>query len=255
MSPVKVENLSIALAIIVCIGVAACVPINSTPVPTPQAQVALRTPVEAGEAATVAPAAGVSVLPTPRHDSQTSVEEALLKRRSVRSYSDAPLTLAEVSQLLWAAQGITDPARGFRTAPSAGALYPLEVYLVAGNVEGLTSGVYKYEPAAHGLRSVISGDQQTELYHAALGQSAVKDAPAIMVLSAVYERTTGKYGERGIRYVHMEAGHAAQNVLLEAVALGLGGVGMGAFDDDAVRTVTGMSPAEQPLYIITLGKP
>jgi SagB-type dehydrogenase family enzyme len=157
--------------------------------------------------------------------------------------------------LLWAAQGITDPARGFRTAPSAGALYPLEVYLVAGNVEGLTSGVYKYEPAAHGLRSVISGDQQTELYHAALGQSAVNDAPAIMVLSAVYERTTGKYGERGIRYVHMEAGHAAQNVLLEAVALGLGGVGMGAFDDDAVRTVTGMSPAEQPLYIITLGKP
>jgi SagB-type dehydrogenase family enzyme len=255
MSPLKVENLSIALAMIACTGVAACVPVNSAPAPTPQAQTGLRAPAGTGEVATGALSADVSALPTPRYDSQTSVEEALLKRRSVRSYGDAPLTLAEISQLLWAAQGVTDPARGFRTAPSAGALYPLQVYLVAGKAEGLTSGVYKYEPAAHGLRLIISGDQRTELYHAALSQSAVKDAPVVMVLSAVYERTTGKYGERGVRYVDMEAGHAAENILLQAVALDLGGVSMGAFDDDAVRKVTGMPPAEQPLYLIPLGRP
>jgi SagB-type dehydrogenase family enzyme len=202
-----------------------------------------------------APAAEAIALPTSRTDSETSLETVLLNRRSVRSYRDEPLILAEVAQLLWAAQGITDPARGYRTAPSAGALYPLEVYLVAGNVEGLPPGVYRYSPGAHSLTPVKTGDQRDALYKAALSQSAVRDAPAVLVIAAVTERTTGKYGERGIRYVHMEAGHAAQNALLQAVALNLGAVVIGAFDDDEVRQAVGMPAAEQPLYVIPVGKP
>jgi SagB-type dehydrogenase family enzyme len=179
----------------------------------------------------------------------------LLGRRSVRSYRDEPLSLAQIGQLLWAAQGITDPARGYRTAPSAGALYPLEVYLVAGIVDGLPAGVYRYDSGAHSLTPVKNGDQRIALYEAALRQSAVRDAPAVLVIGGVYERTTGKYGERGLRYVYLEAGHAAQNVLLQAVALGLGAVVIGAFDDDGVRQAAGMSAAEQPLYVVPVGKP
>jgi SagB-type dehydrogenase family enzyme len=199
-------------------------------------------------------AAEVLALPAPRTESDTSLESALLSRRSVRSYQDEPLTLAETSQLLWAAQGITDPARSYRTAPSAGALYPLEVYLIAGVVEGLPAGVYRYDPGAHSLTPVKRGDQRDALYKAALSQSAVRDAPAVLAIAAVYERTTGKYGERGLRYVHMEAGHAAQNALLQAVALDLGAVVIGAFDDDGVRQATGMPAAEQPLYLVPVGK-
>jgi SagB-type dehydrogenase family enzyme len=172
----------------------------------------------------------------------------------VRAYRDEPLALAEVSQLLWAAQGITDPASGHRTAPSAGALYPLELYVVAGRIDGLPPGVYRYVPRAHSLTPVKNGDQRKALYESVLRQSAVRDAPAVLVISAVYERTTGKYGERGIRYVHMEAGHAAQNALLQAVALGLGAVVIGAFDDDGVRQAVGMPAAEQPLYVVPVGK-
>jgi SagB-type dehydrogenase family enzyme len=193
-------------------------------------------------------------LPTPRTNSETSLEAALLGRRSVRSYRDEPLALAEIGQLLWAAQGITDPARGYRTAPSAGALYPLEVYLVAGKVEGLPSGVYRYNPGAHSLTLVKEGDQRDALYGAALRQAPVRQAPAVLVIANVYERTTGKYGERGVRYVHLEAGHAAQNALLQAVALGLGAVVIGAFDDDGVRQAVEMLPAEQPLYVVPVGK-
>jgi SagB-type dehydrogenase family enzyme len=200
-------------------------------------------------------AAEVLALPAPRTESDTSLESALLSRRSVRSYQDEPLTLAETSQLLWAAQGITDPARGYRTAPSAGALYPLEVYVVAGNVEDLPPGVYRYNPAAHSLTPVKTGDQRDALYEAALRQPAVRDAPAVLVIAAVTERTTGKYDERGIRYVAMEAGHAAQNALLQAVALNLGAVVIGAFDDDGVQQAAGMLAAEQPLYLVPVGKP
>lgn len=194
------------------------------------------------------------LLPGPRYDSDTSVEEALLRRRSIRSYRDTPLTLAEVSQLLWAAQGVTEPNRGFRTAPSAGALYPLEVYLVAGDVEELPSGVYKYLPREHRLVRVISGDLRGELSKAALGQPWVKEGAIVIVFSAVYERTTRKYGERGVRYVHMEVGHAAQNVYLQAVSLGLGTVVVGAFEDGEVKRILGMLGEEQPLYIMPVGK-
>ncbi len=192
-------------------------------------------------------------LSEPKHDSNTSIEEALLKRRSVRSFKDSPLTLAEVSQLLWAAQGITSP-RGLRTAPSAGALYPLEIYVVAGNVDDLPEGVYIYRPVKHELVRVEKGDKRMELCDAALGQTSVRNAAAVIVFAAVYERTTGKYGDRGIQYVHIETGHAAQNVFLQTVPLNLGTVVIGAFYDDAVKKVLKMSDREIPLYIMPVGR-
>ncbi|MBC8400590.1 MAG: SagB/ThcOx family dehydrogenase [Candidatus Marinimicrobia bacterium] len=193
-------------------------------------------------------------LPKPKYDSNTSVEHALLERRSVRMYKDEPLTLIEVSQLLWAVQGITDSSRGFRTAPSAGALYPLDVYVVIGNVVGVTKGVYKYKPYEHELVKVRNGNVRDELTIAALGQTWVGESAIVIVFSAVYERTTQKYGNRGIRYVHMEAGHAAQNVYLQSVPLNLGTVVVGAFEDEEVRKILNMSDEEQPLYIVPVGK-
>ena len=193
-------------------------------------------------------------LPEPEYDSSTSVEQALLARRSVRVYKNEPLTLMEVSQLLWAAQGITHTRRGFRTAPSAGALYPLEVYVVIGNVDEITQGVYKYKPHEHELVKVKHGNVRDELTTAALGQNWVRESAIVIVFSAVYERTTKKYGERGIRYVHMEAGHVAQNVCLQAVSLNLGTVVVAAFKDEKVRKILNMSAEEQPLYIIPVGK-
>jgi SagB-type dehydrogenase family enzyme len=195
----------------------------------------------------------VLILPTPRHDSETSVEEALLERRSVRSYADEPPTLAEVSQLLWAAQGITNPSGG-RTAPSAGALYPLEIYLLSGEVNDLPAGLYHYKPDDHSLTLVMGGDQRQALYEAALNQSAVKDATAVIVITAIYERTTVKYGERGIRYVHMEVGCVAQNIYLQAVSLDLGTVFIGAFHDDGVRQVLQLGADEHPLALMPVGR-
>ncbi|OPZ44958.1 MAG: Coenzyme F420:L-glutamate ligase [Euryarchaeota archaeon ADurb.BinA087] len=193
-------------------------------------------------------------LPSPRIQSQTSVEAALLTRRSVRTYSDAPLTLPEAGQLLWAAQGITDP-NGFRTAPSAGALYPLELYLVVKSVDRLSPGIYHYLPTDHQLRLLSEGEVSDQLSDAALRQSAVKDAPVVIVFSAVPERTTARYGERGMQYVFMEAGHAAQNVCLQAVALDLGTVTIGAFDEDEVRTILNLPEREIPLYLLPVGRP
>ncbi|MDI6770454.1 MAG: SagB/ThcOx family dehydrogenase [Anaerolineales bacterium] len=193
------------------------------------------------------------ILPTPVHDSKTSVEKALLERRSLREYSREPLTLAEISQLLWAAQGITHPA-GLRTAPSAGALYPLEIYLLAGNVTDLHAGIYRYKPESHALSLIAEGDQRPALRQAALGQSAVQDAAAIIVIAAIYERTTVKYGERGVSYVHMEVGSVAQNVYLQAVSLNLGTVFIGAFNDDEVKKVLHITGDEQPLGLMPVGR-
>ncbi len=192
-------------------------------------------------------------LPAPRQESQISVERALRERRSIREYTNAPITLAEVSQLLWAAQGIT-AAGGLRTAPSAGALYPLEVYVLAGNVGDLPAGIYKYAPHAHTLKQIVEGDKRRELRHVALDQFCVQEAAAVIIISAVYERTTVKYGGRGLRYVHMEAGHAAQNVYLQAVALQLGTVAVGAFDDEGVKKVGHLLEQEQPLYLLPIGR-
>jgi len=195
----------------------------------------------------------VLALPIPLYDSQTSVEEALLERRSVRNYVDEPLTLAEVSQLLWAAQGITSSSGG-RTAPSAGALYPLEVYLLAGEISHLPAGIYHYAPGEHTLTLTIEGDQRQALYEAALSQSAVKDAAAIIIITAVYERTMVKYGERGKQYVHMEVGCAAQNIYFQAVALDLGTIFIGAFHDDQVKRLLRLGEDEIPLGIMPVGR-
>ena len=198
-------------------------------------------------------AGDIIVLPEPLDSGEISVEEALLERRSIRNYKDEALTLAEISQLLWAAQGITDPG-GYRTAPSAGALYPLEVYVVTGNVEGLQAGIYKYRPQGHELEKVAGGDVRAELCAAALDQEFIEDGAAVLVFAAVYERTTRKYGERGVRYVHMEVGHAAQNVYLQAGSLGLGTVVVGAFDDDGVEKLVQMEDDERAVCIMPVGR-
>lgn len=194
-------------------------------------------------------------LPASRLDGDMSVERALSVRRSVRDYRDAPLTLAESSQLLWAAQGVTAPREGLRTAPSAGATYPLELYLIAGRVQGLAAGVYRYGPHQHELVSVRGGDVRGLLAAAALGQTFIEQAAAVLVITAVYERTTRRYGDRGVRYVHMEAGHASQNVYLQAVALRLGTVVVGAFDDARVQQILHAPPGEHALYLMPVGRP
>jgi SagB-type dehydrogenase family enzyme len=204
-------------------------------------------------------------LPEPAHAGGASVEQALSQRRSVREYRNGSLNLSEVSQLLWAAQGVTS-AEGTRTAPSAGALYPLEVYIAAGNVDGLRPGIYKYRPGDHSLVKTADGDKRDELSQAATGQPSVRAGAIVIVISGVYERTTGKYREPirdertgsgfpgGVKYVHMEAGHASQNVCLQAESLGLGTVTIGALSDDDVRRIIGMPGEERPLYLMPVGK-
>lgn len=196
-------------------------------------------------------------LPVPETKGLMSVEEAIWRRRSIRSFTGEPLRISEVSQLLWAAQGITDYERKLRAAPSAGATYPLEVYLVVSNngVVGLAEGLYHYDPFTHRLEYTLKGDLRFDLTEAAYKQSCVMEASISIVLVAVYERTTSKYGERGIRYVQMEAGHVGQNLYLQATALGLGMVTVGAFNDDEVQEILQLSKEQKPLYIIPVGHP
>jgi len=198
-------------------------------------------------------------LPLPSLKGEMSVEEAIARRRSVRSYLDKPLTIVQLSQILWAAQGITDTYRGFRAAPSAGATYPLEIYVVIGEKcvflggEYLDAGVYKYNVEQHSLILVKKGDYREDLAKAALNQAWVEKAPVDIVITAVYERTTARYGERGIRYVHIEVGHVGQNIYLQATALGLGTVAVGAFYDPKVKEIIGARLGEEPLYIMPIG--
>jgi SagB-type dehydrogenase family enzyme len=197
---------------------------------------------------------GAVALPEPSLEGKVPVERALALRRSVREFVPEPLSLSAVSQLLWAAQGITDSA-GLRTAPSAGALYPLEVYLVAGAVTGVPPGVYRYDPRRRRLVLGSVGDPRTAVDKAALGQDWVAEAPAIVVLAAIYQRTERKYGERAARYVHMEVGHAAQNVYLQAAALEHGTTMVGAFRDEELARVLGLPEQTKPLGILPVGKP
>jgi SagB-type dehydrogenase family enzyme len=194
-------------------------------------------------------------LPEVIRKGEISVEEALTKRRSVRTYKDILLSLEQVSQLLWAAQGVTEPSLNFRTAPSAGALYPSAVYLLSGNITGLPVGLYRYIPEQHALILVSKGDKRQDLFQASLRQSSLRNAPGVLIFTAIMERTTRRYGERGIRYVYMEAGHASQNVYLQAAALGLGTVAIGAFDDRAVKAILDLPEQEQPLYLMPLFYP
>jgi SagB-type dehydrogenase family enzyme len=190
-------------------------------------------------------------LPQPLQTNR-SIEECLAARRSIRSFASDTLTTEQIATLLWAAQGITDTTRGFRTAPSAGATYPLEAYLLT------HQGIFLYHPTAHKITLVKKGDKRAELALACWGQVWVGKAPASIVLCAVPERTSQRYGERAMRYIWMEAGHAAQNILLEAVALELGGVPIGAFSDDAVSKLLDLDKAKEetiPLYVLPIGVP
>ena len=188
-------------------------------------------------------------LPKPREKGSVSIEETLNKRRSVRDYKKGSFSLEEVSQLLWAASGKNLYRR---TTPSAGATYPLEIYLVAGEVEGIQPGLYRYSYSTCSLKRIKEEDIRERLSQAALGQRMIKRAPIHIIIAAHYDRTTGHYDQRGIRYVHMEVGHVGQNVSLQAVALNMGAVMIGAFDDRQVKEVLGIE--EEPLYIIPVGK-
>lgn len=192
-------------------------------------------------------------LPEPRRDGSVAVEAALAQRRSVRTFVRGAVKLNEVSQLLWAAQGVTVPQRR-RTAPSAGALYPLEVYLIASNVATLDAGVYRYIPQRHILERLAVGERINALAAAALGQSWIADAACVLVLAGDFDRTAVKYGKRAERYVHMETGHAAQNVYLQVVALGLGTTMVGAFRDSEVKRLVGMRTTETPLALLPVGR-
>jgi SagB-type dehydrogenase family enzyme len=188
-------------------------------------------------------------LPAPATTGGMSFTEAAAKRRSVREFAPGALSLEQISQLAWAAQGITEPTRGLRTAPSAGALYPLELYLLT------EEGVFHYLPQGHKLIQLSDADRRGDLSKAALGQSSVAQAALDIVIAGVFSRTEAKYGERARQYVYIEAGHVGQNIHLQAVALGLGSVSVGAFRDQAVSEALGLPGDQTPLYVIPVGHP
>jgi SagB-type dehydrogenase family enzyme len=194
-------------------------------------------------------------LPLPIEKGTLSLEEIIVTRRSERTFRGNPLNLNEVGQMLWSAQGITLQSRGYKAVPSAGATFPLEIYVVAGRVNRLQPGLYKYIPQTHSLVKTIDGDLRQSLSDVALSQHMIIHAPASFVITADYERTARRYGERATRYVHMEVGHAGQNLNLQAISLGYGAVMVGAFQDENVKKVLGLPENEQPLYIIPVGKP
>jgi SagB-type dehydrogenase family enzyme len=204
-------------------------------------------------------------LPSPQLKGEVSLEETILKRRSVRRYRREPLLLSQLSQILWSAQGITG-TRGFRAAPSAGATYPLEIFVFVGKQgiiaseakqapEELQAGIYHYEADSHSLSLHKPADLRPDLARAALNQEFIIDAPVDIVICALYHRTSYRYGKRGDRYVHIEAGHVSENIHLQAVALGLATVEVGAFHDEEVREVLGVEEQIKPLYIMPVGKP
>jgi SagB-type dehydrogenase family enzyme len=194
-------------------------------------------------------------LPKPSFDGKVSVEKAIKERRTIRDFKDRPLLLSYLSQLLWAAQGITDPKEGKRAAPSGGALYPLDIYVIVGEkgVDGMEMGVYHYLPEKHSILPVLKGDRRKEIASASLSQMWMAKAPVIFIITAEYKRITGKYGERGIRYALIEAGHVGQNLFLQAEALGLGAGIVGAFNDLEVSKVAGLPSKHEPLLIMPVG--
>ncbi len=189
------------------------------------------------------------VLPSPEVDGAMTVEAAIQARRSVRSFAPEVLSMEQMGQLAWAAQGVTDPGRNLRTAPSAGATYPMELYLVS------AQGMYRYRAEGHQLLQIAETDLRAPLASAALGQSSVSAAPVVVVITAVFERTARSYGDRAARYVYIEAGHIAQNIHLQAVAMGLGSVPVGAFDDAQVAEVLDLPDDHEPVYLIPVGRP
>ncbi|MEE8317595.1 MAG: SagB/ThcOx family dehydrogenase [Candidatus Omnitrophota bacterium] len=186
-------------------------------------------------------------LPNPKEKSSISLEESIKRRRSERNLSGKGLSLEQIGQLLWSCQGITHKNGRYRSAPSAGATYPLEIYLVAGD------GMFHYIPETHSIKRIKDMDLRGELSRACLGQGFVKDAAIDIVICADFERTTGRYGERGKNYVYIEVGHAAENLHLQAAAEGLGSVPVGAFSDLKVKKVLGLSEELVPIYIVPVG--
>lgn len=187
-------------------------------------------------------------LPPPRIGGDMPLEQAIAARRSVRTFTSEPLSREQIGQLCWSAQGLTDP-RGWRAAPSAGATYPLELYVL------LPDGVFRYRPAGHRLEQVSGEDRRPAVWRAGLRQDALRTAPAVFLFAAVEARTAGRYGARAPRYIHMEVGHAAQNLSLQAVALGLASVPIGAMDDAQVKSALGLPRDHEPLYLVPVGRP
>ncbi len=177
-----------------------------------------------------------------------SIEECIQQRRSIRSFKDKTLSLQEISNILWVAQGITDNERGYRAVPSAGATYPLILYYATKH------GLFKYIPESHGIKQTMEKDLRKDIAKAALDQMFIADAGMVIVITAIFENTTWRYKKRGVRYVHIEVGHCAQNIHLEAVALGLGSVPIGAYHDDELKELLELDQ-EDPLYIIPVGYP
>lgn len=202
------------------------------------------------------------LLPLPEvRENISSIEQVLLLRRSVRDFVNQSVSINDLSQILWACYGLSSGFRGFKTTPSAGATYPLDVYAVIkeeavrlSKESFVEAGVYRYDPEKHCLNLVKKGDYSCSLMNACLGQRWVRDAVFNVVLVAVFERTTSYYGERGERYVWIEVGHAAQNVYLEAVALGLGCVAIGAYYDDKVAEIVNAKEGV-PAYVLSIGVP
>jgi SagB-type dehydrogenase family enzyme len=194
-------------------------------------------------------------LSAPMLDGKVSVEKAIKQRRTIRAFLNEPLTLAQLSQILWAAQGITDDRGLKRAAPSGGALYPIDVYVVAGQngVRGLAPGVYTYDPSGHLLEKIADADARQDVAVAALRQMWMATAPVILVLTAEYRRITIKYGDRGERYAMIEVGHIGQNIFLQCEALGLGAGIVGAFYDNEVARAVSAKKNHEPLIIMPVG--
>jgi len=188
----------------------------------------------------------IITLVKPNQNGSISLEEAIAIRRSRRDFLPKPLSLEQISQLTWAAQG-QDAHSGYRTAPSAGATYPLELFVVT------SDGLFQYLPAKHSLEKLTDQDLRAALASAAWGQEFIKSAPLTLVFATQFPRTTKRYGQRGVRYVYMEAGHAAQNVHLQAEALGLGSVAVGAFEDTSVSKVLSLPDYLEPIYLVVVG--
>jgi SagB-type dehydrogenase family enzyme len=195
----------------------------------------------------------VITLPFPNRDGKVSLEKAIIERKSIRNFSAEELNLNDVSQLLWAAQGITHEGIK-RSAPSAGAAYPLELYVLSNKIKGLTGGIYKYNSNEHIITRVLKVTADKRLIPDITSQSWIADAPLVIVIGANYSRTEKRYGKRAKRYVKLEAGHAAQNILLQATAMNLGAVTVGSFNDTDLKSMIGMENDESPLYILPVGK-
>jgi len=196
-------------------------------------------------------------LPSPGQKGGMSLAEAIARRRSIRRFAPQPVSQSQLSQILWAAQGTSDTLWKYRAVPSAGATYPLEIFVVCGTncIEGIGGGIYHYNADSHSLTLRHKEDMRLELARAALDQEFIYEAPVDIVICAVYERTLSRYGARGERYVHMEAGHAGQNIYLQVTSLGLATVAIGAFYDKQVRNVLQLEEQYKPLYIMPVGKP